>query len=207
MGGIRVENNISRVEGFSLVEMLIAIAIVGLLSAAVIFLVNPVEYIQKGRDGQRISDLSNLHTVIGKYLFSYTRDRSLGEVNTVYISLPDTDPECANLSLPTLGGGWTYACVTQENLYNIDGTGWLPVNIAEVPLAGIAVLPIDPENNVSGGLYYRYVTNGSNYELNAALGSEQLGQGGSQDMVSTDGGDADTVYEIGTLLSIAPAEE
>jgi prepilin-type N-terminal cleavage/methylation domain-containing protein len=207
MEGIRGKNNSSNAKGFSLVEMLIAIAVVSILSAAVIFLLNPVEYLKKGRDAQRISDLSNLHTLIGKYQFSYTRDRSLGETNTVYVSLPDTDPECANLSLPTLAGGWSYACVTQENLYNVDGTGWLPINIASVSLAGIAALPVDPQNIVSGGLYYRYATNGSTYELNAAIESEQFGQNGTQDIVSTDGGDASSLYEIGTSLSIAPAEE
>lgn len=53
--------------GFTLVELLIVIAIIGLLSTAVLAAINPVQQIQRGRDTSRKADASTLLSAIDRY--------------------------------------------------------------------------------------------------------------------------------------------
>ena len=57
-------------KGFTLLELLIVIAILSILGAIVIFLLNPAETLKKARDSQRISDLSTIKTALGIYMTS-----------------------------------------------------------------------------------------------------------------------------------------
>ncbi len=191
-------------QAFTLTELLTAIGIIAILATVAILILNPAELFKQSRDTQRISDLNQLDTLISRYQFSQISTKSLGSINTIYISIPDSDSGCANLGLSAPGGGYSYACVTEVNVYNIDGTGWLPVNISAVGTGGISRLPIDLRNTTSSDLFYKYVTDGSTYELNVMFESEEFGNGGSKDKVSVDGGDAPTVYETGSNLTIAP---
>jgi prepilin-type N-terminal cleavage/methylation domain-containing protein len=146
--------------GFTLIELLIVIGIIAVLATVVIVALNPVELFRQARDSTRLSDLGTLNTALATY--SADQGGSMGTASTTYVSLPDTSPTRANLGLPTLPAGWNYACVTQVNLKNTDGTGWIPVNFASVSFGKpISVLPIDPVNTTTTGNYYTYVTGGS----------------------------------------------
>jgi hypothetical protein len=65
--------------------------------------------------------------------------------------------------------------VTESNLHNTDGTGWIPINFQDAALSGViqlSTLPTDPINATSTGLYYTYTPGGS-YELNAVIESDK----------------------------------
>jgi uncharacterized membrane protein len=126
---------------------------------------------------RRSSDFLDIKMAID-LLLKADPDAYLGEPRTVYVSLPDSSPTCANLSLPSLPRGWTYHCVSQENLQKNDGTGWLPVNINYVPgnlyfsYWQLYKYRIDPINDASSGLYYRYtVSRDGRWELRAKFES------------------------------------
>ena len=51
-------------------ELLIVIAILAVLGAIVIFMLNPAETLKKARDSQRISDLSTIKIALGIYITS-----------------------------------------------------------------------------------------------------------------------------------------
>jgi len=53
--------------GFTLIELLIVIAVIGVLAAGVITLLNPLAQIQKSRDAQRMSDLSQIQKALEIY--------------------------------------------------------------------------------------------------------------------------------------------
>ena len=92
---------------FTLVELLVVIGILSVLSAATVILINPAEIFKESRDGQRISDISTLATILSKYKYGGIRISSLGNVNTIYVSLADSSQTCANLGLPAPPSEWS----------------------------------------------------------------------------------------------------
>ncbi|MCL5016431.1 MAG: type II secretion system GspH family protein, partial [Patescibacteria group bacterium] len=53
---------------FTLIELLIVIAIIGILASVVVLVLNPAQLLSQSRDSRRTQDLSNLNNAIGMYL-------------------------------------------------------------------------------------------------------------------------------------------
>ena len=161
----------SKPNSFTLIELVIVIAILAILAAVIVIVINPAEYIKSARDSNRMSDLQNIHKSIG--LYQADGGATMGFANKVYVSIPDSSDTCANLGLPTLPTGWSYACATEANLRKTDGAGWIPVPFSSISFgSALSSLPTDPINTTSTGEYYTYVT-GSSWELNAILESQR----------------------------------
>jgi prepilin-type N-terminal cleavage/methylation domain-containing protein len=154
-------------KSFTLVELMIVIAILAILSAIVIFALNPAKLFDNFRDSKRVTDIVTLNKAIS-FLESWnTSGMTYGTSTFVYLSLPDTSTTCSSYALPTLATGYSYYCASSANYKNADGTGWVPLNFTVS--AGnkyISVLPVDPINDVS--YYYSYFPGGS-YELTARM--------------------------------------
>jgi prepilin-type N-terminal cleavage/methylation domain-containing protein len=74
-------------KGFTLLELLIVIAIIAILSVALVIVLNPAETLKKARDAQRISDLSTMKTAIGLYLTNTAAPLIGGTVvSTAYVA-------------------------------------------------------------------------------------------------------------------------
>ena len=123
---------------------------------------------------------------------------SFGDLNKVYVSIPDTSQTCDNLGLPSLPPTWSYRCRPLADYKKIDSNGWVPVNFASI-IGGspLSILPIDPINSTSSGLYYTYVPGGS-WKLTAMMESEKQAKA-----MAKDGGPDVGIYEIGTNLNLA----
>ncbi len=190
--------------GFSLLEMLISIGILAVLVSVAVMVINPIEYLRQARDSTRVSDLNNINTYISRYKYSGQRIDSLGNINVVYVSIPSNLSDCSDLGLPALASGWAYKCATETDYKKIDGTGWLPINLAAFSGGfGISALSVDPTNTASDGLYYKYIISASGgFEINASMESRKFNIGGKSDKVSTDGGDDPYIYEVGTNFDI-----
>jgi prepilin-type N-terminal cleavage/methylation domain-containing protein len=157
-------------KGFTLLELLIAIAILAVLATVAVLVINPAEYLKQSRDAKRIADIGALNKALGLAEFN---GLALGGAPTnVYVSLVDTVNTCANLALPPLPATYRYWCVTAAaNLKKVDGTGWIPVNLATmVGGSPLVSLPVDPANDVS--YFYTYIPGGS-FALSAALESDK----------------------------------
>lgn len=179
---------------FTLVEILIAVAIVGVLGAAAFVAINPSEQFRQTRDTERVADISNLNTLISQKRYSHVR-RSLGDPQKVYISLPDASSTCSSYTLPTLPSGWSYTCVAEEDILNVDGTGWLPVDISES--RAMSTLPLDPVNTQD--YFYAYTIDSNEaFVLTSALESQEK----LRSTASTDGGNDDIRFEKGTNLAL-----
>ena len=160
-------------QSFTLIEILVAVALIAVLSVAVIMSLNPQELIKQSRDSTRLSDLQNLNKSLSWFEADTGGTGFMGSSSVIYVSIPDTTSTCANLGLPTPPSGWSYHCVTQQNLQKTDGSGWIPVNFNQISFGKtLTKLPIDPINQTSTGNYYTYVPGGS-WEITTLLESQK----------------------------------
>ena len=184
---------------FTLVELLIVIAILAVLSVAVVLVLSPAELLKQGRDSTRMSDFAAIATAMSLF----TIDQPSGFTGTssiVYVSIPDTSATCVNLGLPTLPSGWTYACASTSTYRNVNGTGWIPISLNVIAAgAPFSVLPIDPINTTSSGNYYTYVVSGQTYETTTLFESAKY-----QAQEAKDGGVDPAQYESGSSLTLSP---
>jgi type IV pilus assembly protein PilA len=182
--------------GFTLVELLIVIAILAVLAAAVVIVLNPAEFLSQGRDAKRVSDLRNIVSSLNIYISDYPQ-ASIGDFQTVYISIPDTSSTCTSHALPSLPSGWSYRCATGENHMKTDGTGWVPVDFDSVKGGSpLPYIPIDQDNTAVSGRYYIYVPDG--WAFASALGSSKY----LKEIAPKDGGFDPIRFETGKNLSV-----
>lgn len=190
----------SRTLAFTLIELLIVIAIIAILGSATVLVLNPIEITRIARDSARVSDFDNLHKSLNLYALK-NANFPLAAANTVYLSLPDSLVTCSSYSLPPLLAGWNYHCVTQANLNKADGSGWIPVDFISSD-SKIPSLPIDPVNDASGGRYYTFFANASGWEITSVFESQK-----HRSVSANDGGESADVFEKGTRLGITPRVE
>lgn len=180
-------------------ELLIVIAILAVLSAAVVLVLNPAELIAQARDSERVSDMKSIQGAVNLFTID-SASVVLGSANTLYLSLPDSSSTCASYVLPTLPVGWNYHCVPIADLRRIDGNGWIPVDLSSVKGGSpLPSLPIDPVNSVTGGKYYTYAISGVFYEVTALMEAVK------HDVSVNDGGSLPAVFQVGSSVGISPS--
>ena len=146
---------------------MIVIAILAILSAIVIFTLNPSRLFDNFRDTRRVSDIQSINKAIVFMESWNTNAINYGTNTTLYISLPDSSSTCSSHTLPTLPAGYIYNCKPTSTFKNSDGTGWIPIDFTvSNSNRYLSTLPIDPVNNTI--FFYTYFPGGS-YEVSALL--------------------------------------
>lgn len=202
-----------------MLELLIVIAIMAVLAAVAIFVLNPAETLREARDAQRISDLATIKTALALYITKTT--------STVYLGNSGSNDSCKTgsswatgdkinyssetaITDITLDGGTTFPTSTISATPTLtDGTGWIPVNLSGL-IGGspISNMPQDPTNvitntaSVAGtDLVYRYACgDDATFEIDAQFESISFAT-----KKSKDGGNNANLYEVGIKLSILGA--
>ena len=188
-------------------------------------MLNPAETLRKSRDAQRISDLSTVKSALALYLVNTATpllDNTAGNtlcrngtgIDTIYYSYSSDSPG-ATITDTTLDGGSASVPaagqVTQANLGQVGGTGWIPVNLSGLTGGSpISNMPIDPTNTIaavgavaSTDLVYRYMCdkNDLTFEIDAQLESTAYTTSPDDKRIK-DGGNNVNLYEVGTKLTI-----
>ena len=195
--------------GFSLIELLIALAGIGILTSVFYFYVNPVEIFRCSRDVQRINDLNTLSSAINNYISKSSNLDLDGPYynyssNTIFISI-SKDKQSTSSSFIDNNIIYNIVQPSSTALYRlIDGRGWLPIDFYNLYQRGprpIEILPVDPLNRFNGNFFYSYSFNkfNNNFELNANIECEK-----AIERAKNDGGDSDHIYEVGNNLNLIP---
>jgi len=190
----------SEIAGFTLIETLITVSIMAVLATAVVYILQPAQFIVQSDDYTRVNDLETLDKAIKLSRTAGTLADTVTEAKKIYISLPDTDNDdrCNEYAtLPSLVGGWEYRCMSDSaHLQNIDGSGWIPINLSVGQY--ISKLPIDPKNSSSSNNFYAYSweSKKSVYSLAAKLNSEKY----VFEVAAKDGGNTVNVFEIRPIV-------
>src|ERR1700691_308696 len=78
-------------KGFTLIEILVVIAIIAILAAVVVLTLNPAELLRQSRDANRVSDMATLTSALSLYNTdqSGASTFSMGSTTTAYPSTSD----------------------------------------------------------------------------------------------------------------------
>lgn len=198
-------------KGFTLIELIIVIAVIAILATTVILVINPASILAEARDSQRIADLGQMNSALSLYLATVSGpdlDGALDGLDScwVHTGSPAKTTQ-AEGSGDGCGGRHTATKEQQAGATRVvDSTGWIPVNLTSIsggsPLTN---WPVDPTNNAT--YFYSYAGQGSatttySYEIDANMESTRYGLGGSDDVETGDGGSSTSLYEIGTNVNI-----
>lgn len=175
-------------QGFTIIELLIVIAILAVLMIAVIVAINPAELLNQSRDSTRFSNLSSIKSALDLYTADVT-PQHLGSSSVFYLSIPDPNAtttagtDCSSLGFPA---GGSYHCAASSTYRLPNSLGWIPVDLTKISGGSpLPTLPVDPINSSASGLYYAYVTNGTTWEICASSQSQKYGSQTPQIMIGT----------------------
>lgn len=187
-------------KGFTLIELLIVIAILAVLSVAVVLVLNPAELLKQARDSTRISDMAALNSAIALYLTDVSAP-GLGGINNGACS----NKVVSTFATTTTGANPFVIAITPAAASastTVDGSGWVSVNFAGISAGSpISRLPLDPVNNAS--FMYAYACNNLNYKLATLMESAKYSNvttGYTRN--SYDGGTSASWYEVGNTLAL-----
>lgn len=148
---------------------MIAVGIIVVISAVVVFTLNPSTLLANFRDSKRSKDVISAHKAIN-FIEGWDVDSlSYGDPTKVYISIPSDFSDCSDIvdDLPDLNDGFNYACSNESNYTKTDGNGWLPIDFElENTSYYLTSLPIDPINDTNH--FYSYFAS-DGYEIMSIL--------------------------------------
>ena len=186
-------------KGFTLVELLIVIAILAALAAAVVVVINPGELLAQARDSQRMRDMATVRDAINLFM-----TQAPGASFCV-------GGGCAPSGICTAVGAtapFAAACPTTANSSRLtNGTGWVDINFdANLAARTLTTLPMDPTNdNVH---FYAYRADSVNRLFKLATRLESVrhrpamtNDGGTRNVCDTHTAPT-CFYEVGTGMAL-----
>ncbi len=209
----------NNLKGFTLIELLVVIAIIAILAVVVVLTLNPAQLLAQSRDSNRVSDMATLKSAIALYQVDQPAP-VMGTAGTVYEAYTGSLPS-STLTGPTSSAiNWGYVsgdvlAVSTSTLRGVTGSssGWLPIPFSMISSgAPFNALPIDPLGtgsntacalNSAAVCTYTYLSNAAGqYKLAVKMESAKYNYQGGSDVVSPDGGNSTSTYEVGSNVNL-----
>ena len=175
-------------KGFTLIELVIVIAIIAVLGTAVFLNIKPGDILSNSRNSTRKSDVGNLVTAINKSLVN--GDIILVTTNGAFKSSND-----ANVSFVVTGGGYVPFSQPSTTVINKLDLNKLPTD----PLNGNSITTIPSGGSFGGGANkygVYYCSDGKDFEIDTYLEND------TKNEMANDGGNNPNAYEVGSNTSI-----
>ncbi len=188
-------------KGFTLMELLLVIAVLGILVVVLLITINPLEAQKKTRDTKRLADIKTLQVLIVQYIDDGRAIPATGIGSATGIS-----------STGNAGNVATAGSITAQNNQPACPSGtatWLGIDVCKYG----NTVPLDPNNNVSRTFVtdasatppttanvvarYRAIISGSNYEIGVMMESTS-----NANKITSEGGDDNDFVEVGTDLTL-----
>lgn len=188
-------------KGFTLIELIIVIALIALLATTVILVINPVKIFKEARDSQRIADIGQMNSALSLYAGTAAVPAFGTCTTTCYSHLAGVGANCQSRYV---GNGTAVISTGQKT----DGTGWIPVDLGGTSGgAPLSAWPVDPKPTLGGSAtssyFYSYACDASNqWEFTAHMESTRYASSGTDDVESTDGGNKQALFEVGTNVQL-----
>lgn len=134
-------------KGFTLVELLVVIAVLGVLAAGVLIAINPIEQLRRGRDSGRKTSVAELGRSLTAY---YTSQTTYPTQGTTWITLLRSSGEIKiEAQNPNYSNGYTPACGGAAALQN--GYCYATGNISNNPEALVFVQAESESDRIKAG--------------------------------------------------------
>jgi len=190
-------------KGVTLIELLIAIALLGVISAIGLLILNPATFMAKRRDAQRVSDLLVMQVAIDAYVAKY--NVAPGADKVMFFS------NCGRFKLST--GPPAPPNCNIGDAQKADGSGWIDGTVIDgtvKPLSEfISTLRVDPINKgilvIDLDQLYLYYRNGSKYFISAYMETNKYlaqNDGSTIDKGTAQGANFAERYDVGNSVNL-----
>ncbi len=186
-------------KGFTLVELIILLAIFTVLVFAVFLMIDPAERLAEARDIQRLNNLNALNDALNIFI----KQSSLPD-----LGMCAEGGRCAGNPADGNGPFRKQTCAEKSTNQSMNGLGYADVNFNSIPGGSpMAMLPLDPQ---TGPIYfYAYMCSDTDkiFELDGRLESKKY-----REKMKNDGGDRNDCitytentcfYEIGNAPGLS----